>query len=155
MFDHESYNKSLIEHKDFKCSCIYNKSANVHNAIILTYEFTNDGVTLEFLVTFDKETKEMDRTFISHDKQCEHYTYVEGYMYNKDNGTFDSSLTQNCIPYFQNIGFKYYKLERPNAIKSSRIKNDDFILIPNQVELEKLIQTRVTDMLKQGIVEFK
>lgn len=152
MFDHESYNKYLTEPKDYKCSCIYNKSANVHNAIILKYEF-DDSVTLEFLVTFDKETREMDRTFISYNKPCEHYTYVESYMYNNPNSTFTSNLTQICIPYFYSIGLKCYSLQRP--IKFNKNKNDDFILIPSQAELESFIQNKVSDMMEQGTVEFK
>lgn len=76
-------------------------------------------------------------------------------MYNSSNSSFDSSLTQKCIPYFYNIGFNSYKLQRPAYVKSRNVKNDDFMLIPKQKELIKFMNEQAIDMVNSGLMTFK
>lgn len=155
MFNHEDYNKSLTDFREYDSDCTVNTSDKIFNAVILKHKFENDDVNIELLLTFNKPDDSLNRVFITYEKQCEHYKYMECCMYTASNNTIDSSLTQNCIPYFWNIGLKNYKLIRPTKIHSEKIKNDDFILIPDITLFVTYTKKTVLKLNESGLINYK
>ena len=154
MFNHEAYNKSLTEHREYECRCVINKSFDLHDAIILTYNFTNENVKIEFNALLNKDDSKIHRLFVTYYKKKSHYTIMESYMYTAKNDMEDSFLLQDCIPYFWNIGFNGYKLKRPNALKAD-IKPNEFILYPKVDLTMKFIKEQVNYLNEHGLIVYK
>lgn len=153
MFDYEKYNKSLTDFREYDGECTINLLNTIYNTIVLNNKFINDNVELEILVTVNKSDDTIDRIFITYTEHCKHYNLVECYMYAEKDQSIDSNLSENCIPYLWNIGFKDYKLVKPNQIKPSRFKmNNSFVLIPNIDSLINYIKDTVNYLKDRGLI---
>lgn len=153
MFDHKEYNKSLTDFREYDGECTINLLNPIYNTIVLKNNFINDNVELEILVVVNKSNDTIDRIFISYIKYCKYYNLIESYMYTEKDQSIDSNLSEDCIPYFWNIGFKDYKLARPNQIKTSKFKmNNNFVLIPNIDSLINYIRDEVNYLKDRGLV---
>ena len=153
MFDHKEYNKSLTDFREYDGECCINLSNPIYNTIVLKNNFINDNVELEILATINKSNDTIDRIFISYTKHCKHYNLVESYMYTEKDQSVDSNLSEICIPYLWNIGFKDYKLIRPNQIRISKNKmNNNFALIPKIDSLINYIRDTVNYLKDRGLL---
>ena len=153
MFNCRKYNKSLTDFREYDGECTINLSNDLYNTIVLNNKFINDNVELEILASINKLDDTIDRIFITYTKYCKHYNLVECYMYTEKDQSVDSNLSENCIPYLWNTGFKNYKLVKPNRTRTSKIKmNNDFIIIPDIDSLITYIRDTVNYLKDRGMV---
>ena len=161
MFDHEAYNKSLTEHRDYKCRCIINKLFDLYDAVSLIYDFTNENVRIEFNTILTKDDSKLYRLVVTYYKKKSLYNIIESYMYESylctaKNDIEYFSLSQDCIPYFWNIGFNGYKLTRLNADGLKiHIRPNVFILHPKVDLTMKFIKEQVNYLNERGLVVYK
>ena len=146
MFDCKTYNEKLTKKIPFIKSSHKNFKTHKQGTTAIStiqYQF-NDGtkIVLESVDDTDYENY-VTVTFRDNVWDCANKLVTE----------YEMEFPESIIPYFWNIGFKDYKLARPNQIKTSKFKmNNNFVLIPNIDSLINYIRDEVNYLKDRGLV---
>lgn len=142
MFNCKIYNEYLTKKRNYTVK--YNIKINPylnHETTKIVFDFIDDNVKLVFKMVKNKSNRFV-KLQILYAKTYNCVRKIQFFSFNPISKLKRTSLSQECIPYFWNIGFNGYNLVRP-CKDYPDIKNDTFGLMPTLVNITRFMRKTI------------